>query len=102
MKTWDTEIKLIPHEPKTDEEGFPIVGSLDPVAILANRLPVYSSEFYQANREGISIEEAFEIHTMEYNGERKVEYEGREYNVRRRFHNGEFTELYCESLGGSS
>lgn len=96
-KSWDEEIALLSAVvPGKDEDGFPIEGVPIQTLILANRLPVTSSEYYQSNNQGYLISEAFEIHTMEYNGEQSLLFDGVEYRIRRTYRKVELTELYCE------
>lgn len=95
-KTWNDEIILVSTSNDVDDEGFPIVGQPTETTVLTNRMPVNSSEFYQSNKEGYTISEAFEIHTIEYNGEQTLLFEGNEYRIRRTYRKEVFTELYCE------
>lgn len=95
-KTWDDEIILISVSSGVDEDGFPTDGVPIKTSVMANRLPVNSSEFYQSSKEGYIISEAFEIHTIEYKGEQSLTFEGDSYQIRRTFRKDDYTELYCE------
>lgn len=95
-KTWDDEIILISVSNGVDEDGFPTDGVPIETSVMANRLPVNSSEFYQSNKEGYTISEAFEIHTIEYNGEQSLMFEDDSYRIRRTYRKDEYTELFCE------
>lgn len=96
-KSWDDEITLIgTSTPTYDEEGYPVPGGPSETSILANRLPVTSSEHYDSDKQGYTISEAFEVHTIEYNGEQSLRFDGVEYIVRRSYRRIELTELYCE------
>lgn len=100
MTSWDDEITLIGTSgPAYDEEGYPVPSEPSETSILTNRLPINSSEHYESNKQGYIISEAFEIHTIEYNGEQSLRFEGVEYIVRRSYRKVELTELYCERRG---
>ena len=97
MTSWNDEIILLGrNEPVYDDEGFPVESTSSDTTVLANRLPVNSSEFYQSNKEGYTISEAFSVHTIEYKGEQSLSFEGDEYRIRRTYRKDELTELYCE------
>lgn len=95
-RLWDYDIDLISIVNGVDEEGFPVVEDSLPTSVMANRLSVNSSEFYQSNNQGFIISEVFEIHSMEYNGEENLMFEGKKYRIRRTFRKDEYIELYCE------
>lgn len=96
-KSWDDEITLLGEETQTyDNDGFPVGMEPKETIVFTNRLPVNSSEFYQSNNQGFVISEAFEVHTIEYNGQQSLLFEGEEYLIRRTYRKDELTELYCE------
>ena len=99
-KTWDDEIILVSTSKDVDEDGFPIDEKPVETTVMVNRLPVNSSEFYQSNKEGYTISEAFEVHTIEYNGEQSLIFEDEKYRIRRTYRKDEYTELYCERNDG--
>jgi SPP1 family predicted phage head-tail adaptor len=67
----------------------------------AKKKSIRQSEFYQAASTGLKPELTFEIWLREYNGESKLEYNGKQYNIIRTFEkNNEDLELICEGLVG--
>lgn len=97
-RTWDYEITLIKTIKTKDEDGFDVDKTVKR-DVLANRLPVFSSEFYQSKKEGFTTDEVFEINEIEYEDEDKVLFEGKTFRVNRRFNDGDYVELYCSDLG---
>jgi len=95
MRNWDHEIQLIHVIKGEDDEGFPVNTSKETV-VLANKLPVPSSEFYQSSREGYIISQLFEINSIEYSGETSLNCDGDFYRIRRSYDKGEYIELSCE------
>lgn len=93
---WDYDISLMSTVDTVDEDGFPTGETSIPISVMANRLSVNSSEFYQSNNQGFVIAEVFEIHSIEYNGEETLLFDGDNYRIRRTFPKGEYIELYCE------
>lgn len=62
--------------------------------VFADKKSVSQNEFYQAASTGLKPEVKFEIRTVEYNGEQKLSYNGKEYSIIRTFEkDNEFTEL---------
>lgn len=67
--------------------------------IYANKLGVRQSEHYQAAATGLKPEVMFEVWTAEYQGERKLRYEGQEYDIIRTYpRKDEKTELICKGM----
>ena len=94
-RSWDYEIKLISVTKTLNENGFEEETS-EEISVFANRLPVHSSEFYQSSKEGYIIAQVFEIHSIEYDGQTSLKYEGDVYNIKRPYDTGEYIELSCE------
>lgn len=64
--------------------------------IFANKKSVRQSEFYQASEQGINLIQMFEMRTSDYNGEKKLEFEGNNYYVVRTYDkNSEIIQLIC-------
>lgn len=55
--------------------------------IFARRKSIKQSEFYQAQATGLKPELAFEIYSFEYNDEKYVRYNNKEYKVLRTYQN---------------
>ncbi|MCM3600633.1 phage head closure protein [Robertmurraya korlensis] len=69
-----------------------------PRQVFANKKSIRQTEFYQAQATGLRPELMFEVMTLEYQGEPKLSYDGKEYSIIRVYDkNGEITELICSS-----
>jgi len=90
-------IKLISITPGGNEIGDPIEISTER-QVFANKKSIRQNEFYQAAASGLKPEIMFEIRSVEYQGEKKLEHETKEYNIIRTFDKGEITELICSGL----
>ncbi len=67
--------------------------------ILANRKSVRQSEFYQAQSAGLKPEIMFDVWEFEYQGETRLRYLGRVYDIIRTHQkDGEMLELVCTGL----
>lgn len=95
VRTFDHEIQLIGLVEGLDDEGFEVIEERPKEPILANRLSVRSSEYWQAKQSGVQLSYVFEIHKFEYNGEEKMLYEGEEYRIERTYEKGDYIELVC-------
>ena len=94
---WREVLDLIVFHEGQDDEGFPVdIEDSRRTNIYANKKSVRQSEFYLASAQGINLVKAFEIATDDYNGERKLEYDGVPYYIVRTYDkNNEITELTC-------
>jgi SPP1 family predicted phage head-tail adaptor len=95
MRTWDNEIQLISVVKTTDADGYP-VEEMTETTVLANKLPVRSSEYYAASQAGYLIEKTFEINSIEYDGQEDLRFENEVYRIVRTYEKDDFIELYCE------
>lgn len=66
--------------------------------VFTNKKSIRQSEFYQAQANGLKPEIAFEIRSIEYDGESKLEFNNKKYQIIRTYDKGEFTELICEGV----
>lgn len=67
--------------------------------VYADRQSVRQNEFYQAAAMGFRPEIMFIVRSSEYEGEGRLLYAGREYNIIRTYERpDEMTELVCQSL----
>lgn len=67
--------------------------------VFANKKSIRQTEFYQAMATGLRPEVMFEVRSIEYNGEPKLSYNGKTYNIIRTYDkNGEIIELVCGGL----
>ncbi len=70
--------------------------------ILCDLKSIGRNEFYSAAQAGLRPSLTFKIHKYEYNGEKKVKFEGQEYKVLRTYsENFEELELICERIGAN-
>ena len=92
----DTVINLISQVYSVDSVGNQI--STDTARqVYASRRPISRSEFFTAQTAGIKAEHLFVISSLDYEGERLVEYAGEKFTVYRVYENEhEQTELYVE------
>ena len=67
-------------------------------SIFAEKKSVRQSEHYQASAAGISVEIMFQIWSIDYQGEKYIEHEGKGYKVERTYSTGEMTELVCSGV----
>lgn len=96
--TYDYELILVQQTFTEDEIGNQIpVETQTP--ILCGLKSVARSEFYNAAATGLRPELIFVVHGYEYNGEKKVIFEGVRYNVIRTYAvDFEEMELTCEKV----
>lgn len=67
--------------------------------VFANKKSVRQSEFYQSMATGLRPEIMFEVRSVEYANEKKLEFNNKEYSIIREYSkNGEITELICQGL----
>jgi SPP1 family predicted phage head-tail adaptor len=67
--------------------------------VFANKKSIRQSEFYQAAAIGLRPEIMFEVRTIEYQEEKTLLFNGKEYSIVRAFDkNGEITEIVCSGL----
>lgn len=95
---WNEEITLIAQSNSAhsiDENGFIPQQEKTKRTIFANKINVGYNEFFSASQAGQTVKYKVEVHTYEYEQERLVEYQGKEYFVLRTYekNNGEITEL---------
>lgn len=96
MSRWSDVIKLVSIGEGTDEDGFPADVEVVSKDIFANKLPVKSSEFYQASQAGYLIAATFKLRSIDYEGEESLIFEEDLYRIVRTYDKGEFIELSCE------
>lgn len=89
-------VDLIVFHDEQDSDGFPIEVEDSRKTVYADKKGVRQSEFYLAAAQGINIAKAFEMSSDDYNGERKLEYNGVPYYIVRTYDkNDETVELTC-------
>ena len=91
-------IKLISYTTTENELGDTIEVSTER-QVFADKQSVRQSEFYQAAATGLRPELMFVVRTIEYNGETRLKYNGKEYSIIRTYDkDGELTELVCQGV----
>jgi SPP1 family predicted phage head-tail adaptor len=69
--------------------------------VFANKKSIRQSEFYQAAATGLKPELMFEIRSIEYAEEQKLQYNGKTYTIIRTYSkNDELIELICSGMVG--
>lgn len=69
--------------------------------VFADKRSIRQNEFYQAAATGLRPEIMFVIRTIDYLGERKLSFNGKEYNIIRTYDkDNEMTELICQGIVG--
>jgi len=64
--------------------------------IFVDKKSIRQSEFYQASAQGINLVQMFEMNSDDYEGEKKLEYNGADYYIVRTYDkNGEIVQLIC-------
>lgn len=67
--------------------------------VFADKQSIRQSEFYQAAATGLCPEIMFVIRSIDYNQERKLKYNGKEYTIIRTYDkDGELMELICQGV----
>lgn len=84
MAKWCDEVTLIketePQE-KHNENGFENPQVESKRTVFCNKRSVSQGEYYKAQQAGKQVEAKVEVHTVDYEGEALVEFEGRRYSV---------------------
>ena len=89
-------IDLITFRADTDDNGDPVEIETGRNSVYAEKKSVRQSEFYAAAKHQTNLTQMFLVRTIDYNGERKLEYNGKIYYVVRTYDKGdEMTELVC-------
>jgi len=67
--------------------------------VFADKQSVRQSEFYQAAATGLRPELMFVVRSIDYQGETRLKYNDKEYNIIRTYDkDGELTELVCQGV----
>jgi len=83
-----------------DDNGFAVDPPFISRVVYCDKKSVGYSEFYRAQQQGQYARFKFDVHTIDYNGERLAEYDGVRYMILRTFElqNGEITELTLSDI----
>ncbi len=80
---------------------FEVVNTWSWREVYANKKSVRQSEVYQAAVAGLKPELMFEVQSIEYEQEERVEFNGKLYEILRVYDRGEVTELTVSAMTGS-
>lgn len=97
MPRWSDVINLVTETYTENDMGDTVVLETY-VQVFASKKSIRQSEFYQAQATGLKPAIAFDVRSMEYNDEEKIQYNSKTYNVIRTYDKGEFVELICEGV----
>ena len=96
--TFDHEVTLISETITEDEIGNQIPVETE-TTILCGKKSVTRSEFYNAATAGLKPSIVLVVHTYEYEGQQRLEFEGERYKVIRAYEvSTEELELTCEQV----
>jgi SPP1 family predicted phage head-tail adaptor len=93
-------VDLVTIGEATSPDGYSYLDASTKKTVYANKKSVRQNEFYQSYALGIELDVMFEIRTIDYAGEKILEYNDKQYQIVRTYDkNGEITELLCSSKG---
>lgn len=96
MAYWKDEAILVKVTESTDTEGYTAKVEARR-EVMVNKKSATRAEFYAAKREGDKIALVLEVKGADYEGEERVEFEGKTYEVVRAYtKTGEKFELNCK------
>lgn len=89
-------IKLLSESDKKDSDGYSNKVTATARTVFAEAKSVTRSEFYSAMQSGVTAVIVFDINALDYDGETKVEYNGKKYSVIRTYQiKADDIELVC-------
>lgn len=95
---WRDTVKLLKIVMDYNEYNEPIETYVER-EVFANKKSVRQSEFYQALAAGMKAEIMFEVRLVDYEGELRLKYGDKVYDVTRTYErNGEIIELVCAAM----
>lgn len=95
-------ISLVNRPTPTANDGGDVVGALTTRQVMADRMSVRQSEYYQAQAAGLRAEIMFRVMAVEYQGERWLTHAGQTYSIIRTYERpDERIELICQGLAVS-
>ena len=95
---WNDIAELITYVKSVDDIGDTVMVP-DEREVFVNKKSIRQSEFYQALSTGLKPEIMLEVRSIDYEGEKDVKYNNKNYNIIRVFSkNEEITELICQAV----
>jgi SPP1 family predicted phage head-tail adaptor len=95
----DTPINLLDTTTTKDSNGYRVEEVTQKTDIFAEKKSIRQSEHYQAAAAGFNVEIMFLIWSIEYAGEKYIEYKSKVYQIERTYNTGDLTELMCSLKG---
>ncbi|WP_410495141.1 phage head closure protein [Cellulosilyticum sp. ST5] len=92
---WDDVIELI-SETHTDDDAGDSIPNGNNRQLFCNKKSIGQAEFYQAHSEGFKPEIKIQLNKLDYQGERKAIYDGKEYKIIRTYEDNDFIEITLE------
>lgn len=93
---WDKLATLVKVEKTDDEDGYKTEKETRR-EVFVNKKSATRSEFYTAKQAGDKIALVLEVHGVDYEGETRIEFEGKPYDLVRDYTRaGEIIELNCK------
>lgn len=93
----DSVCTLIKRRKSADENGVPVVQETVKNEVFCRVGSIYEKEFYDAMQAGIKAQYKVVVFAYDYDDEKTVELEGKEYSVYRRYYIGDNVELYLRT-----
>lgn len=101
--TRDVTIKLITPVMVDDVYGIPQPSDPEKAEVMARVGSVTASEFFDGGRNGLRPEFVFKMFLYDYDGQKIVEYNGRQYEIYRTYMaKNDTIELYVHQTGGAN
>ena len=94
------ETTLIGATTQTIDEDKNVIEAPERTNVYATKTSVTRQEWSTAGQLGHKADFRLIMHKAEYNGQSKVEVEGKTYAIYRTYESGTDIELYCEEQGG--
>jgi SPP1 family predicted phage head-tail adaptor len=95
---WNSKVKL-GKKTETITHGE-VTTSTTWTTVFANKKGVRQSEFYSAAGLGLQPELMFEVHSNEFDGHTRLQYDSKTYEIIRVYDRGEVTELTVSGMVG--
>ena len=94
--------QLISVTATEDSEGYDVVSEAR-TEVFVDVKSVRREEFYRSRQAGIDLTIAFDVRACDYDGQPRIEYNGKQYRIRRTYtRDGEMLELNCSDHKGDT
>jgi SPP1 family predicted phage head-tail adaptor len=92
-------VDLLTMEESENENGFLVLEEAGRDTIFANKKGIRGNEFYLASQNGYKLELMLVVRSSDYQAQKYLEYNEKQYEIVRTYDKGEFTELICQIFG---